>query len=87
MMKRIVDVRALVQKGADQGADYPAKPNELWINTPVIGMPMGKYPADRETQRSFGMDRGSIVGQSVSDAPVLGMTLNPAVKWTHPFRP
>jgi len=55
-MKRIVDVRALVQEGADQGADYHAKPDGHWINSTVIATPMSKYPAYRETRRSFGID-------------------------------
>ena len=33
-MKKIVDVRALVQSGADQGADYHAKPDGHWKTPP-----------------------------------------------------
>jgi L-rhamnonate dehydratase len=55
-MKKIVDVRALVQEGADQGADYHAKPDGHWINSTPIATPMSKYPEYRETRRSFGID-------------------------------
>jgi L-rhamnonate dehydratase len=45
-----------VQEGSDQGADYHAKPQGHWINSTVIATPMSKYPAYRETRRSFGID-------------------------------
>jgi len=55
-MKKIIDVRALVQAGADQGADYHAKPDGHWINSTIIATPMSKYPAYQQTRRSFGID-------------------------------
>jgi L-rhamnonate dehydratase len=55
-MKKIVALRALVQEGADQGADYHAKAEGHWINSTVIATPMSKYPEYRETRRSFGID-------------------------------
>ncbi len=55
-MKIIKDVRALVKSGADQGADYHAKPEGHWITSTVIASPMSKYPEYRETRRSFGID-------------------------------
>ncbi len=55
-MNKIKDVRALVQEGLDQGADYHAKPDGHWINSTVIATPMSKYPKFRETRRSFGID-------------------------------
>ena len=55
-MKTIVDIRALVQSGADQGADYHAKPEGHWITSTVIATPMSKYPDYQATRRSFGID-------------------------------
>jgi L-rhamnonate dehydratase len=55
-MKKIVDLRALVQSGADQGADYHAKPDGHWINSTVIATPLSKYPEYQGSRRSFGID-------------------------------
>src|SRR3954463_7994523 len=55
-MKKIVDLRAKVQAGADQGADYHAKPDGHWINSSVIATPMSRYPEYRQTRSSFGID-------------------------------
>jgi L-rhamnonate dehydratase len=55
-MKKITALRALVQGGQDQGADYHAKPDGHWINSSVIATPMSKYPEYQATRRSFGID-------------------------------
>jgi L-rhamnonate dehydratase len=55
-MKKIIALRALVQGGQDQGADYHAKPDGHWINSTVIATPMSKYPEYQATRRSFGID-------------------------------
>ena len=55
-MKKITALRALVQGGQDQGADYHAKPDGHWINSTVIATPMSKYPEYQATRRSFGID-------------------------------
>ena len=56
---KIVDLRAFVREGADQGADYHAKPEGHWINSTVIAPGFGvdmnpelkwKRPLDAETQ-------------------------------------
>lgn len=41
-MKKIVALRALVQEGLDQGADYHAKAAGHWSNSTVIATPMSK---------------------------------------------
>jgi L-rhamnonate dehydratase len=56
MKGKIVDLRALVIEGANQGADYHAKPDGHWINGTVIATPMSKYPEYQKTRRSFGID-------------------------------
>lgn len=55
-MRKIVALRALVQEGADQGADYHAKPEGHWINSTVIATPMSRHPEYQATRRSFGID-------------------------------
>lgn len=55
-MKKIVALRALVQEGTDQGADYHAKPDGHWINSTVIATPMSRHPEYQATRRSFGID-------------------------------
>lgn len=55
-MKRITDLRAFVQEGAAQGADYHAKEGEHWISGTQIATPMSKYPEFKETRKSFGID-------------------------------
>lgn len=75
-MKKIVDVRALVQEGVDQGADYHAKPEGHWINSTVIATPMSKYPEYRETRRSFGIDvLGTVLVQVESDDGTVGFAM------------
>jgi len=75
-MKKIVDVRALVQEGADQGADYHAKPDGHWINSTPIATPMSKYPAYRETRRSFGIDvLGTMLVEVEADDGTIGFAM------------
>lgn len=75
-MKRIKDIRALVQKGADQGADYHAKPDGHWINSTVIATPMSKYPEYRETRRSFGIDvLGTVLVEVEADDGTVGFAM------------
>lgn len=54
-MKRIVDVRAYVVGGENQGADYHAQASGHWITSTLIATPMSKYPAYRDTRESFGI--------------------------------
>ncbi len=54
-MKRITGLRALVLRGADQGADYHAREAGHWINSTRIATPMSRYPEYRETRSSFGI--------------------------------
>jgi L-rhamnonate dehydratase len=54
-MKKIVDVRAYVVGGDDQGADYHAQSSGHWITSTVIATPMSKYPAYQKTRESFGI--------------------------------
>ena len=75
-MKKIVDVRALVQSSSDQGADYHAKPDGHWINSTVIATPMSKYPEYQATRRSFGIDvLGSVFGEVEADDGTVGFTM------------
>ncbi|MSU66712.1 MAG: L-rhamnonate dehydratase [Opitutus sp.] len=75
-MKKIVDVRALVQSGADQGADYHAKPAGHWINSTIIATPMSKYPAYQETRRSFGIDvLGTVLVEVESEDGTVGFAM------------
>lgn len=75
-MKKIVDVRALVQEGTDQGADYHAKPDGHWINSTPIATPMSKYPAYRETRRSFGIDvLGTMLVEVEADDGTIGFAM------------
>jgi len=52
---KIVDVRAYVVGGADQGADYHAQSSGHWITSTVIATPMSKYPEYQKTRESFGI--------------------------------
>jgi len=54
-MKRIVDLRAYVVGGADQGADYHAQSSGHWITSTVIATPMSKYAEYQKTRESFGI--------------------------------
>ena len=54
-MKRIVDLRAYVIGGENQGADYHAQSSGHWITSTVIATPMSKYPEYQETRESFGI--------------------------------
>ncbi|MGQ9651186.1 MAG: L-rhamnonate dehydratase [Phycisphaerae bacterium] len=54
-MKKIVDLRAYVVGGADQGADYHAQSSGHWITSTVIATPMSKYPEYQKTRESFGI--------------------------------
>ena len=75
-MKKIVDLRALVQPGADQGADYHAKPDGHWINSTVIATPMSKYPAYQATRRSFGIDvLGSVLVEVEAEDGTVGFAM------------
>jgi L-rhamnonate dehydratase len=54
-MKRIVDLRAYVISGADQGADYHAQSSGHWITSTIIATPMSRYPEYQQTRESFGI--------------------------------
>ena len=54
-MNKIVDLRAFVVGGDDQGADYHAQKSGHWITSTVIATPMSKYPAYQQTRESFGI--------------------------------
>lgn len=55
MKNRIVDVRAFVVGGSDQGADYHAQSSGHWITSTIIATPMSKYPEYQKTRESFGI--------------------------------
>lgn len=75
-MKKIVDVRALVQEGAEQGGDYHAKPDGHWINSTAIATPMSKYPAYQQTRRSFGIDvLGTLLVEVEADDGSIGFAM------------
>jgi L-rhamnonate dehydratase len=75
-MKKIVDVRALVQEGTDQGGDYHAKPGGHWITDTVIATPMSKYPAYAQTRRSFGIDvLGTLLVEVEADDGTVGFAM------------
>ena len=75
-MKTIVDLRAQVQEGTDQGADYHAKPDGHWINSTVIATPMSKYPAYQATRRSFGIDvLGTVLVEVEADDGMIGFAM------------
>jgi len=54
-MKKIVDLRAYVVGGEDQGADYHAQKSGHWITSTIIATPMSKYPEYAQTRESFGI--------------------------------
>lgn len=75
-MKKIKDVRALVQEGADQGADYHAKAGEHWITSTVIATPMSKYPEYQATRKSFGIDvLGTVLVEVEADDGTVGFAM------------
>lgn len=76
MKDTIVDIRALVMEGADQGADYHARPDGHWINSTVIATPMSRYPEYRETRRSFGIDvLGTVLVEVESEGGEVGFAM------------
>ena len=75
-MNKIVALRALVQVGDNQGADYHAKPEGHWINSTDIATPMSKYPEYRKTRRSFGIDvLGSVLVEVEADNGTVGFAM------------
>lgn len=75
-MKRIVDLRALVLEGAEQGADYHARAAGHWINSTVIATPMSRYPEYQKTRTSFGIDvLGTLLVEVEADDGTVGFSV------------
>ncbi len=76
MKTRIVDLRAFVVGGADQGADYHAQSAGHWITSTVIATPMSKYPAYQKTRESFGIGvLGTVVVEVEADDGTVGFSV------------
>ena len=75
-MKRIVDLRAKVLEGTEQGADYHARAAGHWINSTVIATPMSRYPEYQKTRTSFGIDvLGSLLVEVEADDGTVGFSV------------
>lgn len=75
-MKRIVDLRAKVLEGTEQGADYHARAAGHWINSTVIATPMSRYPEYQRTRTSFGIDvLGSLLVEVEADDGTVGFSV------------
>lgn len=75
-MKRIVDLRAKVLQGSEQGADYHARADGHWINSTVIATPMSRYPEYQKTRTSFGIDvLGSLLVEVEAEDGTVGFSV------------
>lgn len=75
-MQPIVDLRAYVVGGADQGADYHARGAGHWITSTIIATPMSKHPAYQKTRESFGI---GVLGTAVVEVEAADGTVGFAV--------
>lgn len=75
-MKKIVDLRAYVLAGGEQGADYHARAGEHWITSTVIATPMSKYPAYQPTRKAFGIDvLGTVLVEVEAEDGTIGFSV------------